>query len=56
MKTIATATNRKLEAAASAQYLLPVTLAMNTVALVALERAGAVPAWLKTAVAFFLSL
>lgn len=55
MKTVATAT-RKFEAAASAQYLLPATLAVNTVALVAMEHAGAVPAWLKTAVALFLSL
>ncbi len=56
MKTIATATTRKLEAAASVQYLLPAMLAVNTVALVAMERAGVVPAWLKTAVALFLSL
>jgi hypothetical protein len=55
MKTITTAATRKLEAAVSTQYLLPATLAVNTVALVALERAGAMPAWIKTAVALFLS-
>lgn len=49
-----TRTNR-LESALSAAWLLPTTLAVNTAALVALDRVGGIPQWIKTAVALFLS-
>ncbi len=40
---------------ASTHYLLPAMLAANTLVLLALERLGAVPDWLKTAAALFLA-
>ena len=36
-------------------YALPVVLAINTFTLLALEQLGQIPAWVKTAVALFLS-
>lgn len=45
----------KTESLLSASYLLPSMLAVNTVALFALERLGGIPNWLKTAVALFLT-
>ena len=45
----------RLEAALSAGYVLPGVLAVNTVALLALDRLGGIPQWVKTAAALFLS-
>jgi hypothetical protein len=45
----------RLESVLSAQYVLPSMLALNTVALFALDRLGGLPAWVKTAAALFLS-
>lgn len=45
----------RLESALSAQYVLPAVLAVNTVALLALDRLGGIPNWIKTATALFLS-
>lgn len=45
----------RLEAALSASYILPGVLAVNTVALLALDRLGGIPQWIKTAAALFLS-
>ncbi len=36
-------------------YSLPTLLALNTFALLALDRLGQIPVWLKSAVALFLS-
>ena len=41
--------------ALSATYVLPAMLATNTLALVALDRLGGIPQWVKTAVALFLA-
>ena len=45
----------KLESVLSANYVLPAMLATNTLALVALDRLGGIPQWVKTAVALFLA-
>ena len=39
----------------SATYVLPAVLALNTGALLALDRIGGIPQWIKTAAALFLS-
>lgn len=54
MNNIAT-TRTKTVALLSIQVLLPAMLGVNTLALVALERLGAFPDWIKTAAALFLS-
>ena len=50
-----TRTATKLENALSAQYILPSMLALNTVALFALDQLGGIPAWVKAAAALFLA-
>lgn len=50
-----TARTTRLEAALSASYLLPGVLAVNTVALLALDRLGGIPQWIKTAAGIFLA-
>ena len=45
----------RLESALSATYALPGVLAANTVALLALDRLGGIPEWIKTAAALFLA-
>jgi hypothetical protein len=45
----------RLESALSATYVLPGVLAVNTVALLALDRVGGIPEWIRTAAALFLS-
>ena len=45
----------RLEAVLSASYVLPSMLALNTVALLALDQLGGIPAWVKTVAALFLS-
>lgn len=48
-------TRAKMESAVSAHALLPAMLAVNTLALFALESLGGVPDWIKTAAALFLA-
>ncbi len=55
MNNIARTTTTKLESALSAHYVLPAVLAVNTVALLALDRLGGIPEWIRTAAALFLS-
>jgi len=55
MNNVAQTRTRKLEAALSAQYVLPAMLATNTLALVALDQLGGIPQWVKSAVALFLA-
>jgi hypothetical protein len=45
----------RLESVLSTQYVLPSMLALNTVALFALDRLGGIPSWVKTAAALFLA-
>jgi hypothetical protein len=45
----------RLESVFSASYVLPALLAVNTVALLALNQLGGIPSWLKTVTALFLS-
>jgi hypothetical protein len=54
MKTFAQA-RTKADSLATANYLLPTVLAVNTAALFALEQLGGIPNWLKTAAALFLA-
>jgi len=44
----------RIESVLSASYVLPM-LALNTVALLALDQLGGIPQWVKTAAALFLS-
>ncbi len=39
----------------TSSYTLPMVLAINTFALLALEQLGQIPAWIKSAVALFLA-
>ena len=55
MNNIAQTRTTRLETALSANYVLPAVLAVNTVALVALDHLGGIPTWIKTAAALFLS-
>jgi len=55
MNNIATNTRTKVESLLSIQVLLPAMLVVNTLALVALERLGAFPDWIKSAAALFLA-
>ena len=55
MNNIAQTRVTRLESVLSAQYVLPSMLALNTVALFALDRLGAMPEWVKTAAALFLA-
>jgi|GEM_PF-463141 len=50
-----TNTTSKLDALFSAQVFVPTMLGMNTLALVALQQAGQIPDWIKTAAALFLA-
>ena len=43
------------QAISSMSAMLPMILAINTTALLALERLGGIPNWIKSAVALFLS-
>ena len=45
----------KLDSLISAQSLMAAVLAANTMALIALDRLGAFPDWIRTAAAIFLS-
>ncbi len=55
MNNVAQTRATKLESALSASYVLPAMLAANTLALVALDRLGGIPQWVKSAVALFLA-
>lgn len=45
----------RLESALSTTYVLPAMLAVNTVALLALDQIGGIPQWVKSAAALFLA-
>ncbi|MFL6246963.1 MAG: hypothetical protein ACJ74H_13110 [Thermoanaerobaculia bacterium] len=45
----------RIESALSATYVLPAILAVNTVALLALDQIGGIPQWVKAAAALFLA-
>jgi hypothetical protein len=55
MNNVAQTRTTKLENALSAQYVLPAMLALNTVALLALDQLGGIPSWVKAAAALFLA-
>ena len=55
MNNIAQTPSTRLESALSASYILPGVLAVNTVALLALDQLGGIPQWIKTAAALFLA-
>jgi hypothetical protein len=48
-------TRTRIDSTVAANYALPALLAVNTFALLALERLGGIPNWIKTAAAIFLS-
>ena len=51
MKSIAETRSQAIQLS----YALPMLLAVNTFALLALERLGGIPEWIKSAVAVFLA-
>jgi hypothetical protein len=55
MNNIAQTRSTRIETALSATYVLPALLAVNTVALLALDQIGGIPQWLKAAAALFLA-
>ena len=55
MTNFAQTRTTRLESVLSAGYILPAVLAVNTVALLALDQLGGIPSWIKTAAALFLS-
>lgn len=55
MNNVAQTRSTRFESALSAAYVLPAMLAVNTVALVALDSLGGIPSWVKTAAALFLA-
>ncbi|HYC93468.1 MAG TPA: hypothetical protein VEO54_29955 [Thermoanaerobaculia bacterium] len=55
MNNVAQTRTTRLESVLSTQYVLPSMLALNTVALFALDRLGGIPSWVKTAAALFLA-
>ncbi|MEO8378535.1 MAG: hypothetical protein ABI779_02605 [Acidobacteriota bacterium] len=55
MNNIAQTRTTRLETVLSANAILPAMLAVNTVALLALDQLGGIPVWVKTVAALFLS-
>lgn len=55
MNNVAQTRIHRLESVLSASTVLPSLLALNTLALFALDRLGGIPSWIKTAVALFLA-
>ncbi|HYK04505.1 MAG TPA: hypothetical protein VE974_22325 [Thermoanaerobaculia bacterium] len=55
MNNIAQTRTTRYELTLSGTYVLPGLLAVNTVALLALDRLGGIPEWIRTAAALFLS-
>ncbi len=53
MNNVAETRSNAMSAASS--YALPMLLGINTFALLALDRLGQIPSWLKSAVALFLA-
>ena len=45
----------KTESLLNTSYVLPSVLTVNAAALIALERLGGIPGWIKTAAALFLA-
>ena len=48
-------TTRSTALSNASSYALPMLLAINTFALLALDRLGQIPSWIKSAVALFLA-
>jgi hypothetical protein len=48
-------TTRSTALSSASSYALPMLLAINTFALLALDRLGQIPSWIKSAVALFLA-
>lgn len=55
MNNVAQTRTSRLDSALSAGYVLPALLAVNTVALLALDHLGGIPEWVRTAAALFLA-
>ena len=55
MNNVAQTRTSRLESSLPAGYLLPAVLAVNTVALLALDSLGGIPRWVKAAAALFLA-
>jgi hypothetical protein len=55
MNNVAETTRSTTLSASTSSYALPMLLAINTFALLALEQLGQIPAWIKSAVAVFLA-
>ena len=55
MNNFAAAARTKADSLLTANYLVPTMLAVNTIALFALEQLGGIPNWVKTATALFLA-
>ena len=55
MNNVAETTRTAALSPVSTSYTLPMLLAINTFALLALEQLGQIPAWIKSAVALFLA-
>ena len=55
MNPLAAEARTKAESLVPAAYLLPSMLAVNTLALFALDRLGEIPGWIKAAAALFLA-
>ncbi len=55
MNNLAAEARTKAESLVPTAYLLPTMLAVNTLALFALDRLGQIPGWIKAAAALFLS-
>jgi hypothetical protein len=55
MNNLAQTRVSRIESVLPASWALPLLLAANTFALVALDQLGGIPNWIKTATALFLS-
>lgn len=55
MNNVAQTRSNRIESTLSATYVLPAMLAVNTVALLALDQIGGIPQWVKSAAALFLA-
>jgi len=55
LNNIAETRSTALSTLASSSYALPMVLAINTFALLALEQLGQIPSWIKSAVALLLA-
>ena len=55
MNNVAQTRTTRIESVLSTSYILPGMLAVNTVALLALDQIGGIPQWVKTVAALFLA-